>query len=111
MRYSGGQGVHREVGSEGPAEKYRAVIDGETQDEPVGPRWGKVESALLRRRRSHSPTAPRCLRAARYGRTTRDLRRTGRVSGWHRGKQTYKCKAKWRATLCQWSDGCILPEA
>ena len=34
--------------------RYRAVIDGETQDEPVGPRWGKVESALLRRRRSHS---------------------------------------------------------
>src|SRR5205823_2932517 len=78
--------------SEGPAEKYRAVIDGETQDEPVGPRWGKVESALLRRRRSHSPTAPRCLRAARYGRTTRDLRRTGRVSGWHRSKRTYKRK-------------------
>src|SRR5260370_23929298 len=41
----------------------------------------KVESALPRRRRSHSPTAPRCLRAARYGRTARDLRRTGRVSG------------------------------
>jgi len=57
--------------SEGPAEKYRAVIDGETQDEPVGQRWGKVESALPRRRRSHSPTAPRCLRSARYGRTTR----------------------------------------
>src|SRR5450759_4134488 len=79
----GGQGVHREVESEGHEEKYRAVIDGETQDEPVGPRWGKVESALLRRRRSHSPTAPRCLRAARYGRTARDLRRTGRVLGWH----------------------------
>jgi len=50
--------------SEGPAEKYRAVIDGETQDEPVGQRWGKVESAFLRRRRSHSPTAPRWLRMA-----------------------------------------------
>ncbi len=36
--------------------------------------------------------APRCLRTARYGRTTRDLRRTGRVSGWHRSKQTYKRK-------------------
>ena len=36
------QRVYREVGSEGPAEKYRAVIDGETQDEPVGRRWGKV---------------------------------------------------------------------
>src|SRR5260221_13957040 len=66
--------------SEGHEEKYRAVIDGDNpQDEPVGQRWGKVESALLRRRRSHSPTAPRCLRAARYGRTARDLRRTGSV--------------------------------
>ena len=39
--------------SEGPAEKYRAVIEGDKPpDEPVGQRWGKVESALLRRRRS-----------------------------------------------------------
>src|ERR1700756_2047521 len=79
LAYFGGQGVHREMESEGHEEKYRAVIDGETQDEPVGQRWGKVESALLRRRRSHSPTAPRCLRTARYRRTTRDLRRTDRV--------------------------------
>jgi hypothetical protein len=43
----GGQGVHREVGSEGHEEKYRAVVDGETRDEPVGQRWGKVESAVL----------------------------------------------------------------
>ena len=54
--YSGGQGVHREVESEGHEEKYRAVIEGDNPpDEPVGLRWGKVESALLRRRRSHSP--------------------------------------------------------
>jgi len=32
--------------SEGPEEKYRAAIDGETQDELVGQRWGKVEPAL-----------------------------------------------------------------
>jgi len=90
-RFSGGQGVHREVESEGHEEKYRAVIDGGyPEDEPVGQRWGKVEPALWRRRRSHSPTAPRCLRTARYGRTRRDLRRTDRVSGWHRSKQTYK---------------------
>src|ERR1700757_5499426 len=63
---------------------------GTTQDEPVGQRWDKVEPALWRRRRSHSPTAPRCLRSARYGRTVRDLRRTDRVSGWHRSKRTYK---------------------
>ena len=41
QRFSGGQGVHREVGSEGHEEKYRAVIDGETQDEPVGQRWAR----------------------------------------------------------------------
>src|SRR5437773_8424502 len=75
--FCGGQGVHREVESEGHEEKYRAVIDGGCpEDEPVGQRWGKVEPALWRRRRSHSPTAPRCLRAARYGRTACDLRRT-----------------------------------
>jgi|SRR6516164_126949 hypothetical protein len=91
--YSGGQGVHREVESEGHEEKYRAVINGGyLKDEPVGPRWGKVEPALWRRRRSHSPTAPRCLRAARYGRTVCNLRRAVRVSGWHRSKWTYKRK-------------------
>ena len=47
MQYFGGQGVHREVESEGHEEKYRAVIDGETRDEPVGQRWGKVESTVL----------------------------------------------------------------
>jgi hypothetical protein len=62
------------VESEGPAETYRAVIDGETQDEPVGQRWGKVESALLRRRRSHSPTANASIYAAlRAKRTLRRL--------------------------------------
>src|SRR5271167_2239874 len=89
----GGQGVHREMESEGHAENYRAVIDGGCpEDEPVGQRWGKVEPALWRRRRSHPPTAPRCLRAARYGRTVCDLRRTDRVSGWHRSMRTYKRK-------------------
>ena len=45
--YSGGQGVHREVESEGHEEKYRAVIDGGyPEDELVGQRWGKVEPAL-----------------------------------------------------------------
>src|SRR6266849_7702302 len=88
---SGGQGVHREVESEGHEKKYRAVIDGgHPDDEPVGRRWDKVEPALWRRRRSHSPTAPRCLRTARYGRTVCDLRRTDRVSGWHRSKRAYK---------------------
>ena len=47
MLYFGGQGVHREVGSEGHEERYRAVVDGETRDEPVGQSWGKVESAVL----------------------------------------------------------------
>ncbi len=82
LQFSGGQGVHREVESEGHEEKYRAVIDGgHPEDELVGQRRGKVEPAVWRRRRSHSPAVPRCLRAARYGRAMRDLRRTGEVSG------------------------------
>jgi hypothetical protein len=72
----GGQGVHREVESEGYAEKYRAVID-----------WGRPRmnrSAKDGIRSSphyggegvtHSPIVPRCLLAARYGRFMRDLRR------------------------------------
>src|SRR5258706_14874495 len=87
----GGQGARREAGSEGYAEKYRAVVDeGYLKDEPVGQRWDTVEPALWGRRRSHSPTAPRCLRTARYGRTACDLRRAGRVCGWRRGKRAYK---------------------
>src|SRR5258705_12902045 len=55
----GGQGARREAGSEGYAEKYRAVVDeGYLKDEPVGQRWGKVEPALWGRRRSHTPTVP-----------------------------------------------------
>ena len=42
----GGQGVRREAESERHEEKDRAVIKGETSDEPVGQRWEKVESAL-----------------------------------------------------------------
>jgi hypothetical protein len=42
--HCGGQGVHREVESEGHEEKYQAVIDGGCPaDEPVGQRWDKVE--------------------------------------------------------------------
>jgi hypothetical protein len=51
-RKCGGQGVHREVESEGLAENHRVVIDGSyPEDEPVGQRWGMVEPALWRRRR------------------------------------------------------------
>jgi hypothetical protein len=52
---SGGQGVHREVESEGLEEKFRAVINGGySDDEPVGQRWRQVELALRKRRHSHS---------------------------------------------------------
>src|SRR5215470_12509143 len=38
----GGQGVHREMESEGHEENYRAVIDGGCpEDEPVGQRWAR----------------------------------------------------------------------
>jgi hypothetical protein len=59
---------------------------------PTRPKAGQVEPALRRRRRSHSPAAPRCLRTARYGRARRDPRRTDGVFGWHRNKRTYKRK-------------------
>jgi hypothetical protein len=81
--FFGGQGVRRETESEGHEEKYRAVIDGGyLEDEPVGQRRGKVEPALWRQRRAHSPAAPRCLRTARYGRIACDLRRTDGVADW-----------------------------
>jgi hypothetical protein len=51
----GGQGVHREVESEGHAEKYRAVIEGATPKMNwSAKRWGKVEPAYMRRRRYSS---------------------------------------------------------
>jgi hypothetical protein len=76
----GGQGVRSNLESEGFEEKYRAVIEsGATPDEQVGQRWDKVEPALWGRRRSHSPIAPRCLLAARYGRFMSDPRRSVRV--------------------------------
>src|SRR5712691_857248 len=82
LRFSGGQGVHREMESEGHEEKYRAVIDGGyPEDEPVGK--GGVRSSLHYGDEGVliHPIAPRCLRTARYGRTACDLRRTGRVFG------------------------------
>jgi len=65
------------VESEGFEEKFRAVIE---IDEPVGQRWGKVESALWRRRRSYPPIEPRCVRMARSGRLMRDPRKAHRIS-------------------------------
>ncbi len=55
---SGGQGAHREVGSEGRAENHRVVSKGSCpDDEPGGPRRGRVEPALWRRRRVGSSPA------------------------------------------------------
>jgi len=54
----GGQGVHREVESEGLAEHHRVVLEGSyPREEPVGPSWGMVELALWRRRRFGSSPA------------------------------------------------------
>ena len=55
-RISGGQGVHREVESEGFEENHRVVIEGGyPKDELVGQRQGMVQPAVLRRRRFSSP--------------------------------------------------------
>ena len=55
LAISGGQGVHREMESEGHEEKYRAAIDGETQDEPVGQRWGRSSLRDRDEGVAHSP--------------------------------------------------------
>ena len=48
FKETGGQGVHREVESEGHEEKYRAVIDGGyLDDEPVGQRWGQGRARTM----------------------------------------------------------------
>jgi hypothetical protein len=67
--HKGGQGIYCEVESGRHEEKDRAVIKEATPDEPVGQRWGKVESALWDEGATHSFIATRCLRAARSGRT------------------------------------------
>ena len=59
---------------------------------------------------THPPIEPRCVRAARYGRYERDPRRTRRVPGRSQDKQPYKRRAKWGATLDEWSDSRVVPE-
>src|SRR5437660_5233020 len=68
--------------SEGHEEKDRAVIEWATPRMNWSAEGGTWSSLQYRGEGvTHSPTAPRCLRTARYGRTMRDLRRTGGVSG------------------------------
>jgi hypothetical protein len=64
---------------------------GYPEDELVGRKVGQGRACVYEAKALLiHPSETRCLRTARYGRTARDLRRTGRVSGWHRSKQTYK---------------------
>ena len=112
--YSGGQSVHREMEFEGHEEKYRAVIEGATPKMNWSAKGGTRSSLQYRGEGvTHSPPAPRCLRTARYGRTMRDLRRTGKVSGWHRGKQTYKHKRSGEPSLVssRTASWCVLGSA
>src|SRR3979411_693466 len=74
LLFSGGQGVHREVESEGHEEKYWAVIKGATPMMNWSAKGGTSTSLQYRGEGvTHSPTAPRCLQTAQYGRTMRDL--------------------------------------
>lgn len=41
---------------------------------------------------SYPPVVPRCVRAARYGRSRRDPGRARRVLGWHRDQRPYKSR-------------------
>ena len=77
----GGQGVRREAESEGHEEKYRAVVDGGHPETNRSAKGGARSSLHYGGEGvSHPPTVPRCLRTARYGRPTRDPRRTRSAS-------------------------------
>src|SRR5262249_57911685 len=79
-----GGGEGGEGGGKQEGEEERAGVESEggaRKDNRAAKGGGRVDPALGRRGLSHSPAAPRCLRTARYGRTMRDLRRTGRVPG------------------------------
>ena len=43
----GGQGAHREVGSEGHAEKYRAVVEGATPGRTGRPKVGQGRACTM----------------------------------------------------------------
>src|ERR1700730_19391647 len=77
---AGGQGVRSDPESEGFEEKYRAVIE---WGRPLMNRSAKdgIRSSPHYRGEgvTHSPIAPRCLLAARYGRFMCDTRRHVRV--------------------------------
>ncbi len=88
---TGGQGVHREVESEGHEEKYRAVIEGATPPMNRSAKDGARSSLHYGGEGvSHPPIVPRCVRMARYGRSERDSRRTHAVCEWHRNNRPYK---------------------
>ena len=73
---AGGQGVRSDPESEGFEEKYRAVIEWERSLMNRSAKDGVRSSPHYGGEGvTHSPIAPRCLLAARYGRFMRDPRR------------------------------------
>ena len=79
---TGGQGVHREVKSEGHAENCRAVVEGAIPLTNRSAKGGARSSLLLLGEGvSHPPTVPRCVRTARQGRSVGDPWRTHAVPG------------------------------
>ena len=107
-----GQGVHREVESEGYAEKHRVVIKGQqpamnrsAQDrEWSSLHYGDEGIGFL-------PVVPRCVRTTRCERFIYDPGRPHHVLGWHQDKLTYKSWTKWKVKRVEESDSRIVPEA
>ena len=111
---TGGQGVHREVGSEGLAEEYRAVIEGALpHDESVGQRRGKVEPARWRRRRSYLPTRRTKVFASGTGTGELDVTPGGLVvfSGGTGTTDPKSREAKWGRMRGEQSDNRTVPQA
>ena len=78
---AGGQGVRSDLESEGFEEKYRAVIDwGEPRMNRSAKDGARSSPHYGDEGATHSPIAPRCLLAARYGRFMCDPRRPALVS-------------------------------
>ena len=73
---AGGQGVRSDLESEGFEEKYRAVINrGHPKMNRSAKDGARSSPHYGDEGITHSPIAPRCLLAARYGRFMRDPRR------------------------------------
>ena len=90
-QYSGGQGVHREVESEGHEEKYRAVVNGHTPMTNRSANGGSGRACLIEAKALSFTHFYQGV-CGRHGTEEQRVTSGGLAGffGWHRNKQTYK---------------------